>query len=144
MTLDPLETWVNGSTALLGDACHPTLPYQAQGAAMAVEDGACLGKIIGLAAQSNANIPQALKLYEHLRKGRTTLNVEGANENRKLYHAHGEDAEKRTRILKDFNWDDPNAESPFKAFADMLFQRALLGFDTVHNAETAFHRTFRA
>ncbi|RJE21241.1 FAD binding domain protein [Aspergillus sclerotialis] len=35
-----LDTWCKNRTALLGDACHPTLPYQAQGAAMAVEDGA--------------------------------------------------------------------------------------------------------
>ncbi|KAK1995240.1 salicylate hydroxylase [Colletotrichum falcatum] len=34
---------------LLGDAFHSNLPYQAQGAAMAMEDGAFLGKLLGLA-----------------------------------------------------------------------------------------------
>lgn len=30
---EPLPTWVHGEVALLGDACHPTLPHLAQGAA---------------------------------------------------------------------------------------------------------------
>jgi salicylate hydroxylase len=41
--ISELETWTKDSVALLSDACHPTLPYQAQGATMAVEDGATLG-----------------------------------------------------------------------------------------------------
>lgn len=38
MDRKPLDTWVHhaGKVALLGDACHPMLPYRAQGAAMAV------------------------------------------------------------------------------------------------------------
>ncbi|OHW93878.1 salicylate hydroxylase [Colletotrichum incanum] len=36
---------------LLGDAFHSNLPYQAQGAAMAMEDGAFLAKILGLAKE---------------------------------------------------------------------------------------------
>lgn len=32
----------------MGDACHPTLPYRARGAAMAVEDGAVLARLLGL------------------------------------------------------------------------------------------------
>src|ERR1700748_76062 len=43
-----LTVSLQGHTVLLGDACHPTLPYQAQGAAMAVEDGAVLGRLLGL------------------------------------------------------------------------------------------------
>ena len=110
---------------------------------MAVEDGACVAKLLGLASKTGTSVPEALKLYERLRKDRTTLNVEGANGNQKMYHASGEAAEERARLLKDFNWDDPNAESPYKGFNDMPYQRALLGFDTVGDAETAFYRTFR-
>ncbi|KIV86034.1 hypothetical protein PV11_01675 [Exophiala sideris] len=43
---EELATWTKGSVALLRDACHPTLPYQGQGAAMAVEDGASLGRLL--------------------------------------------------------------------------------------------------
>ena len=113
-----LDTWVRGSTALLGDACHPTLPYQAQGAAMAVEDGACVAKLLGLASRSHAavDIPCVLQLYERLRKDRTTLNVEGATSNRAVYHASGKVAQERDKILEGFDWDDPEARSPFKGF----------------------------
>ena len=38
----PLERWSVGRVTLLGDACHPMLPFMAQGAAQAVEDGATL------------------------------------------------------------------------------------------------------
>ena len=36
---DPIDTWVHGRIALLGDAAHPPLQYLAQGAIMAIEDG---------------------------------------------------------------------------------------------------------
>ena len=38
----PLPQWSSGRVALLGDACHPMLPFMAQGAAQALEDGAAL------------------------------------------------------------------------------------------------------
>ncbi|KAH0430705.1 hypothetical protein CcaCcLH18_07620 [Colletotrichum camelliae] len=85
-----LSEWTKGPVALLGDACHPTLPYQAQGAAMASEDGAVLGKLLGLLHKSKLPdkqyIPEVLKLYESLRKSRTTTNVQGAVSNRSTYH----------------------------------------------------------
>ncbi|KAJ5379941.1 Monooxygenase FAD-binding, partial [Penicillium cataractarum] len=102
--LPELESWTKGSVALLGDACHPTLPYQAQGAAMAVEDGAVIGKLLGslqtqiLKPNSSDEQPlstrfstqelttEVLALYEKNRKARTTRNVQGAVKNRKLFH----------------------------------------------------------
>ena len=36
---DPINRWVYGRIALLGDAAHPPLQYLAQGAIMAIEDG---------------------------------------------------------------------------------------------------------
>lgn len=41
-----LSTWTKGSLLLLGDAAHGTLPYLAQGAAMALEDAACLASVL--------------------------------------------------------------------------------------------------
>ncbi|MEV3927406.1 FAD-dependent oxidoreductase [Actinomadura coerulea] len=41
---DPIDTWVYGRVALLGDAAHPPLQYMAQGAIMAIEDGWVLAK----------------------------------------------------------------------------------------------------
>lgn len=42
----PLQSWVKGSCLLLGDAAHATLPYLAQGAAMALEDASCLAQVL--------------------------------------------------------------------------------------------------
>ena len=41
---DPIDTWVHGRIALLGDAAHPPLQYIAQGAIMAIEDGYVLAE----------------------------------------------------------------------------------------------------
>jgi 2-polyprenyl-6-methoxyphenol hydroxylase-like FAD-dependent oxidoreductase len=45
------------------------LPYLAQGANSAIEDGAVLGLLLG-AVESSSHLPKALKLYEQLRKSR--------------------------------------------------------------------------
>jgi len=78
----PLERWSEGRVTLLGDAAHPTLPYLAQGAAMAVEDAAVLTRAL-LQAES---VPAALALYEHNRRDRTARIVRESRENRKLFH----------------------------------------------------------
>lgn len=80
----PLSRWSEGSVTLLGDACHPTLPFLAQGAIMALEDGLVLARC--LEAQPD-HIEAALKVYEELRKDRTTRIVEKSAENAKRFHA---------------------------------------------------------
>ena len=64
----PLQRWSVGRVTLLGDACHPMLPFMAQGAAQAIEDAATLAAVL---AQSAADVPQALRRYESLRLPRT-------------------------------------------------------------------------
>ena len=46
MVREPLPNWTNGRVTLLGDAAHPTLPFLAQGAAMAIEDGCILARAL--------------------------------------------------------------------------------------------------
>ncbi|KAI6115942.1 hypothetical protein F5141DRAFT_1212544 [Pisolithus sp. B1] len=69
----PLETWIHedGKLALLGDACHPMLPYAGQGAAMAIEDAAVLGNLFSHLS-SRAQIAPLLHAYEALRYERAT------------------------------------------------------------------------
>ncbi len=62
----PLDRWSRGRVTLLGDACHPMLPFMAQGAAQAVEDGATLAGCL-----TRADVPEALEAYQRLRIPRT-------------------------------------------------------------------------
>jgi salicylate hydroxylase len=56
--------------ALLGDACHPMLPFMAQGAAQAIEDGATLAAC--LSRLGKRRIAEALALYEAHRRPRAS------------------------------------------------------------------------
>jgi len=86
-----LDSWASDRVALLGDAAHPTLPYLAQGAAMAVEDGAVLARAIARAG----SIPDALRLYETHRIPRTRKIVDGSFANRNLFHLPDETSLRR-------------------------------------------------
>jgi salicylate hydroxylase len=48
LTVQPLESWHRPGLLLLGDAAHGTVPYLAQGAAMALEDAAHLQTLLQL------------------------------------------------------------------------------------------------
>ena len=65
-----------------GDAVHPTLPYLAQGACMAIEDGAVLTRALDQAD----SIPDALQLYQRNRVDRTMRIVNQSTANRTLFH----------------------------------------------------------
>lgn len=81
---DELPTWHKGRVVLLGDACHPMLPFMAQGAAMAIEDGYVLAKCL-----SNYTLGDALLKYEQSRKPRATKIQQMSKANVGLYHMHG-------------------------------------------------------
>jgi len=78
---EPLERWSVGRVSLLGDACHPTLPFLAQGANMAIEDGMVLARC--LAAYP---VAEALRHYDAARIDRTSRIVRGSLENVSRYH----------------------------------------------------------
>jgi len=59
----PLDQWVKGRAALLGDAAHPMLPYMGQGASSAIEDGVVLGRCFA----ASADPLDALARYERAR-----------------------------------------------------------------------------
>ena len=71
---EPLDHWVAGNVALLGDACHPMTPYMAQGAAMAIEDAAILSRCLEGAVQDGGDreaAAAALQRYQATRLERT-------------------------------------------------------------------------
>lgn len=78
----PLNQWTDQNVALLGDACHPMLPFLAQGAAMAIEDSYALAHY--LATENDTST--ALKAYQDLRLSRTSDIQLGARKNASLYH----------------------------------------------------------
>ena len=77
----PLRQWSVGRVSLLGDACHPTLPFLAQGANMAIEDGMILARCLDA-----HDLPEALSRYEAARLDRTSRIVLGSLENVSRYH----------------------------------------------------------
>ena len=65
---DPLNHWVSGRVALLGDAAHPMMPTLAQGAAISIEDGFALARNIA----GHDDIDEALAAYERERVPRAS------------------------------------------------------------------------
>ena len=83
MVRDTLTRWAFGRVALLGDASHPTLPFLAQGAVMALEDGLVLARCL---AQWRDQPEVGLQRYEAARIERTSRIVNGSAANAKRFH----------------------------------------------------------
>jgi salicylate hydroxylase len=80
----PMARWSVGRVTLLGDACHAMLPFMAQGAAQAIEDGATLAACLSHTAAPE--VPEALRRYEALRLPRASR-VQGlAEHNKTRFH----------------------------------------------------------
>ena len=81
MVRGPMPRWSEGRVTLLGDACHPTLPFLGQGGVMAIEDGyvlaACLKKYFG---DPDARASRATR---SIRRERTAAVVRKSHENRR-------------------------------------------------------------
>ncbi|SMX28509.1 3-hydroxybenzoate 6-hydroxylase 1 [Pelagimonas phthalicica] len=74
--------WFGENVALLGDAAHPTLPFMAQGAVMAMEDAWVLADRLDRAE----DVAQGLADYQNTRRDRVVKVVEAANGNAWKYH----------------------------------------------------------
>lgn len=131
-----MECWSHpsGKFVLLGDAAHATLPYLAQGAAQAIEDGAVIGALLGQITEKS-QIPAALTMYESIRKSRTSRVVRESKALQKVFHApDGPVQDKRDHQLTDME--------PFEGFpnrwADPVFQEWLFGYDAYAEADAAW------
>lgn len=87
----PSIRWSTQRVTMLGDAAHATLPYMAQGAAMAIEDAAVLARALDL----DLPMAQQLHIYERHRAPRTARVVEESNEMGALYHIDDADQMRR-------------------------------------------------
>lgn len=92
----PMRRWGKGRVSLLGDACHPTLPFMAQGAAMAIEDAAVLAGCLA----GDLQPADALQRYEVLRHERTAGIQRGSRRNARVFHLSGMAAWWRNRAVR--------------------------------------------
>jgi salicylate hydroxylase len=82
MGREPMQNWVIGRTTLLGDAAHPTLPFMAQGAQMAMEDGLILARCL----DEYSDMDEALQHYQDARRERTARVVLASSDNATRFH----------------------------------------------------------
>jgi 2-polyprenyl-6-methoxyphenol hydroxylase-like FAD-dependent oxidoreductase len=66
---EPVDNWIQGRVALLGDAAHFMLQYMAQGAAMAMEDAVCLGACVD---EADGDFEESFVSYQKKRIVRAT------------------------------------------------------------------------
>jgi salicylate hydroxylase len=99
-----------GPVTLIGDAAHPTLPFLAQGAALAIEDGAVLADML---AKYRDDPADALRAYEGARRLRTARAQQAARRQGRIYSRSGPEALIRNlgmrlmggeRLLRRYDW----------------------------------------
>jgi 2-polyprenyl-6-methoxyphenol hydroxylase-like FAD-dependent oxidoreductase len=93
---EPVDKWIDGNVALLGDAAHPMLQYMAQGACMAMEDGVCLADALA----SHDTLAAGLENYRArrvLRTARVQLMSRAMGDH--VYHPAGPHASLRTELM---------------------------------------------
>ncbi len=94
---DPVENWVDGRVALLGDAAHPTLQYMAQGACMAMEDAVCLAHVLDQHGGEHVGGLEAYRRQRVLRTARVVLQSRAIGDH--VYHPEGVHAQLRNAIM---------------------------------------------
>ncbi|MGW4587901.1 FAD-dependent oxidoreductase [Amycolatopsis thermoflava] len=98
----PLKQWSRGRATLVGDAAHPTSPYAAYGAGMAIEDGYFLGRrLAGVDLSHYAAVRRALEAFETPRKPHTARQSQQAWLLGKVFHR----APRPLRALRDLVLD---------------------------------------
>ena len=118
---------------------------------MAVEDGATLGTLLGEFCRFRKSeipeknvtvtIPDVLELYERARKKTTTLNVQGAIENRLLYHMEdGPECDERDKKLAAIDWDSKDLTGFEWSWGNVSYLENLMGRDPTEDAIAQFRR----
>lgn len=139
MDREPLETWVHpgGRVVLLGDACHPMLPYRAQGAAMAIEDAALIGNLFSRISHPS-QIKPILLAYQDLRLPRTAQTQRSSRLNQKIFHLpDGPEQEARDASMREamLNTDLGNFEGNLNQWADKKKNEEQFHYDADEEAE---------
>ncbi|EMC93097.1 hypothetical protein BAUCODRAFT_38008 [Baudoinia panamericana UAMH 10762] len=124
----PLPSWVENKVVLMGDACHPMLPYVAQGAAQAIEDAGVLQAVL---AKSSTDVPLALQVYEEVRKARgEAVQGSAATTRRALHLPDGPEQQARDDKIRQAAKGE--GENP-DLWADTVFQEFMWGTDVMRD-----------
>lgn len=143
-----LPRWVgsNGHVVLIGDAAHGMLPYLAQGAATAIEDGAALAECISRAKDSSM-IPPLLKAFQNIRKPRCETIQAGSRTNGEIWHMpDGPKQRDRDRKMMMGRMDKTlkegvtvsGTQNPNR-WSDDQFQSWLFSYDTIEEVGPSFN-----
>jgi len=108
---EPLDHFAEGRVCVMGDAAHPTLPFLAQGANMALEDAIVIARCL----DTFDDVPDALRHYEQARLERTAAIVRGSSDNTKRFHnpawadvataaAYAEQEFRPETVARRYNW----------------------------------------
>ncbi|KAG9571087.1 aldehyde dehydrogenase, partial [Aureobasidium melanogenum] len=133
---EPYEYITRGQVCLLGDAAHPMMPHQSQGACMAIEDAAALG-ILFSPSYFDGNIAQTLQVYQEVRLPRATrvqaaaakaaLNINeriGFSSNTNISNYKVDDEGKKLTI------EEMNADAQNREVAPIIINNEEQPFDT--------------
>ncbi|KAF3911060.1 hypothetical protein AA313_de0204241 [Arthrobotrys entomopaga] len=130
----PLPSWVEGRFVLIGDACHPMLPYVAQGAANAIEDAGVLTVALGL-IEGTERVGDALKVYEIVRKERgEAIQASARDTQRQLHLVDGKEQEERDRRIRESTEAARNNNGEKRnpdLWADQQWQEFMWGVDVM-------------
>ncbi|TFK66502.1 FAD/NAD-binding domain-containing protein [Pluteus cervinus] len=138
----PLKTWLHeaGKVVLLGDACHPMLPYKAQGAAMAIEDSAVLAGLLSHLTHRSQLLPM-LQAYQRLRQPRTAqIQLESRLHGIQLHYPDGPDQIERDKAMREgleaaFREAQGDLEGNANMWSDRTKNRAHFDYDADAIAE---------
>ncbi|KAI0264854.1 FAD/NAD-P-binding domain-containing protein [Gloeopeniophorella convolvens] len=150
MDRKPLPTWVHpqGRLVLLGDACHPMLPYRAQGAAMAIEDAAVLGALLARLS-TLGQLPELLHAYQDLRLPRASATQESSRLNQKIFHypdgpeQRARDAAMRAAMALELAGEPGAADGNPNQWADRSKNEAQFSYDAYAEVERWWARRER-
>lgn len=116
------DNWFNGNIGLIGDAAHAMLPFQAQGAAMAIEDAAILAPLL----MTEPSAESTLARFTMMRRPRMQRVVKRSRNNGRIYHLEWPFSAARNLVIR-------------AGGAQMQLRRLdwLYGYDSVPEVERA-------
>ncbi|PVH91983.1 FAD binding domain-containing protein [Periconia macrospinosa] len=149
MHRSPLPSWTHPSSrlVLIGDACHPMLPYLAQGANSSIEDGAVLGALLSPSInpgfKNETDLKAVLALFESLRKKRGERIARMTFEQRRDFHMRdGKEQVERDEVFR--AWREGAGGKEGESFPSRwtcpVVQPWLYGYDAFREVEEAVGR----